>query len=118
MYKDRHPTSCLICYAAIVKELNVTTLFVRVCTVYLLIRYFQIARHFNRYLYKHMGSAQINKMFERKIMNILLFSILNICFGYSKELSHRESSFNYPQHVLIEKNENIFKYPLLSDGLQ
>ena len=26
-----------------------------------------------------------------------------MCFGCSKEPSHRDSSFEYPQHVLVEK---------------
>ena len=32
-------------------------------------------------------------------MNIFLSVSLNICFGCSKEPSHRDSSFEYPQHM-------------------
>ena len=34
--------------------------------------------------------------FLRKIMNIFLPIIFSICFGCSKEPSHRDSSFEYP----------------------
>ena len=37
-----------------------------------------------------------------------------MCFGYSKELSHREGSFEYPQHMFWmrnkEKNSNTHSY--------
>ena len=35
-----------------------------------------------------------------------------MCFGYSKEPSHRDGSFEYPKH-----NKIIFSYTLLSGGL-
>ena len=34
-----------------------------------------------------------------KIVIIFLSIRLNMCFGCSKELSHRDSSFEYPQHM-------------------
>ena len=43
--------------------------------------------------------VQLNKYFERKIVDIFLSISLNFCFGYSKEPSHLESSFEYPQHM-------------------
>ena len=36
-------------------------------------------------------------------VNIFLPISLNMCFGCSKEQSHRDGSFEYPQHVLVEK---------------
>ena len=41
-------------------------------------------------------------------MIVFLPISLNMCFGCSKELSHRDGSFEYPQHVLVEKKENYF----------
>ena len=42
--------------------------------------------------------------FKRKIVNIFLPISFNICCGYSKEpsrfwVSHRDGSFEYPQHM-------------------
>ena len=41
--------------------------------------------------------------FGRKIVNIFLSISLNFCFAYSKEPSHQDGSFEYPQHMLVEK---------------
>ena len=47
--------------------------------------------------------------FERKIVNIFLPISLNICFGYTKEPSHLDGSFEYPQHMFRLRNKkNIF----------
>ena len=41
-----------------------------------------------------------------------------MCFGCSKEPSHWDGSFEYPQHMFWMRNkENSFRYALLSDGL-
>ena len=41
-----------------------------------------------------------------------------MCFGCSKEPSHRDGSFEYPQHMFWTRNEeNSFQYALLSGGL-
>ena len=43
----------------------------------------------------------------RKFAIILLSISLNMCFGFSKEPSHRDGSFEYPQHMFwlrIKKN--------------
>ena len=42
---------------------------------------------------------KINKNFERKIANISLPINFNISLGCSKERSHCNGSFEYPQHV-------------------
>ena len=43
--------------------------------------------------------------FQRKIVNIFLLIIFNICFWCLKELSQWDGSFEYPQHMfwLINK---------------
>ena len=47
--------------------------------------------------------VQINKNFLRKNVNIFLPNSFNLCFGCSKEPSHLDGSFEYPQYVLVEK---------------
>ena len=39
------------------------------------------------------------RIFLRKIVVILLSINFNMCFGCSKEPSHRDGSFEYPQHM-------------------
>ena len=41
---------------------------------------------------------------ESKFVNIFLPINLNICFGCSKELSHLDGSFEYPQHMFWLRN--------------
>ena len=42
-----------------------------------------------------------------------------MCFGCSKEPSHRDGSFEYPQHMFwLRNNKNNFSYTLLSGGLK
>ena len=49
----------------------------------------------------------ISKNFQRKILNIFLPIIFGISFGCSKEPSHLDSSFEYPQHLFWLRNEKI-----------
>ena len=42
-----------------------------------------------------------------KIVNIFLSISLNIRFGCSKEPSHRDGSFEYPQHMFWLRNKKI-----------
>ena len=44
-----------------------------------------------------------------KIVSIFLAISFDMCFGCSKELSHRDSSFEYPQHMfwLRDKENNV-----------
>ena len=51
-----------------------------------------IISHINPYVW-------INRIFEHKIVNIFLLISFSICFGCSKEPSHRDGSFEYPQHM-------------------
>ena len=41
----------------------------------------------------------------RKNVIIFLSISLNMCFGCSKGLSHRDSSFEYPQHLFWLRNK-------------
>ena len=50
-------------------------------------------------------------------MNISLSISFNICFGCSKEQSHRDGSFEYPQHMLLLRNEKVNVYTLFSAGM-
>ena len=53
----------------------------------------------------------------RKIAVIFLSISLNICFGSSKEPSHREGSFEYPEHMFKLRNKkNNFKLRTLIWG--
>ena len=41
-----------------------------------------------------------------------------MCFGFSKELSHRDGSFEYPQHMFwLRNNRNDFQLHTLIWGL-
>ena len=53
-----------------------------------------------------------------KIVNIFLLISFNICFGCSKESSHWDGAFEYPQHMFWLRNKKInFRYALLTKGL-
>ena len=56
---------------------------------------------------KSIGDLQINKILGCKIVNFFLPINLNICFGCSKEPSHWDGSFEYPQHMLWLRNKKI-----------
>ena len=62
--------------------------------------------------------GQLSKIFQRKIAIIFLSISLNMCFGCSKEQSHRDGSFEYQQHMFWLKNKKIiFSNAPLSGGL-
>ena len=44
---------------------------------------------------------------QRKTVNIFLPIIFGISFGCSKEPSHRDCSFEYPQHMFWLRNKKI-----------
>ena len=48
------------------------------------------------------------KNFQHKIVNIFLPIMLSICFGCSKEPSHWDGSFEFPQHMFCLRNKKIF----------
>ena len=49
----------------------------------------------------------ISNLFQHTIVNIFLPIIFSICFGCSKEPSHRDGSFEYPQHMLWLRNKKL-----------
>ena len=52
----------------------------------------------------------VEQIFWRKIVIIFLPINLNICFGCSKEPSHRDVSFEYPQHMFwLGNKKNNFQ---------
>ena len=57
-----------------------------------------------------------NTIFERKILNISLPISYNKCFGCSKEPSHQDGSFEWPQHMFWLRNKK--KYSSLVRTLQ
>ena len=60
----------------------------------------------------------LDKYVQRKIVNIFLPIVFSICFGCSKELSHSDGSFEYPQHMFWLRNKKmIFCYTLLTKCL-
>ena len=62
---------------------------------------------------------EINKKIGCKIVNIFLSISFSICFGCSKESSHWDDSFEYPQQTFWLRNKKIifFNFALLSNGL-
>ena len=68
-------------------------------------------------LYKTIDLDKL--IFERKIVNIFLPISFNIYFGCSKEPSHGDSYFEYPQHMFWLRNKKVvFWYELLTKGLK
>ena len=67
-------------------------------------------------MFKVADLVSLNEIFQRTIVNIFLLINLNMCFGCSKELSHWEGSFEYPQHMFWLRNKNNFWYALLTKG--
>ena len=64
----------------------------------------------------NIGPAK--QRYSAKVAIIFLSISLNLCFGCSKEPSHRDGSFEYPQHMFLLRNKKIiFSYVLLSGGL-
>ena len=54
---------------------------------------------------------------KRKIAIIFLSISLNMCLGCPKELSHQDSSFEYPQHMFWLRNKkNNFQLRILIWG--
>ena len=67
----------------------------------------------------NISQVYINTNLQRKFVNIPLPIVLSIWFGCSKEPSHWDNSFEYPQHMFWLKNKkSIFLgYKLLTKGL-
>ena len=63
--------------------------------------------------------AKLKQNFERKIAIIFLSIYLNMGFECSKEPSHRDDSFEYPQHMFWLRNKKKkFSYALLIWGAE
>ena len=64
--------------------------------------------HIQPVAYNDIGPVKQKKL--RKIAIIFLSIRLNICFGCSKEPSHRDGSFEYPQHMYwLQNKKNNFQ---------
>ena len=50
-------------------------------------------------------AGQLSKNNLRKIVIIFLSISLNLCYGCSKEPSHKDGSFEYPQHMFWLRNK-------------
>ena len=66
-----------------------------------------------------MISKGLNKQtFSHKILYMFLPIIFNMCFGCSKEPSHWDGSFEYPQRMFWLRNKKInFLLHTLNDPL-
>ena len=57
-----------------------------------------------------LSKSQLSKNNLLKIAIIFLSISLNMCLGCSKKPSHRDGSFEYPQHIFWLRNKkNIFQ---------
>ena len=61
-------------------------------------------------IWQNIYTGQSKHIFLRKLVNNFLSSSFNICFGCSKELSHRDGSFEYPQHLFWLRNKISFTH--------
>ena len=63
---------------------------------------------------EYLTKVQINKALESKTVNIFLSIRLNIVLG-AQEPSHRDGSFEYPQHLFWLKNKknNFYLHTLI-----
>ena len=50
----------------------------------------------------------MNKNLQSKIVNIFLPILFSICCGCSKEPSHLDGSFEYPQHMFWMRNKESY----------
>ena len=53
----------------------------------------------------HVQRIRPVKKKKLKIAIIFVFISLNMCFGCSKEPSHRDGSYEYPQHMFWLRNK-------------
>ena len=54
-----------------------------------------------------IANSLYHKNFERKSVNIFFNNSFKICFGHSKEPSHLDGSFEYPQHMFWLRNKKF-----------
>ena len=65
------------------------------------------AQYVNTGIEEYIFQVWIHKIFKRKLVNFFLPISFIICFGYSKEPSHRDGSFEHPQHMFWMRNKKI-----------
>ena len=58
-----------------------------------------------------------HKIVVNKVLNVFSSIILNMCFRCSKEPSHGDGSFEYPQHIFCLRYKNYFYNVILSEVL-
>ena len=58
--------------------------------------------------------VRVNIFFERKIVNISVSISFDMCFGCSKQLSHWDISFEYPQDIFWLRKKKISFSVMLS----
>ena len=52
-----------------------------------------------------LSAISYKRKIWHKIVSIFLSINLNICFGFSKEPSHRDGSYEHPQHMVWSNNK-------------
>ena len=52
----------------------------------------------------------LTNLLQRQIVVVFLSISLNVCFGCSKEPSHSDGSFDYPQHMFCRVRTDLEKY--------
>ena len=103
------------------------TLYFRACS-YISLCWLQTAKEYKQWVmvirerrhWMPLAKGQLSKNNLRKIEIIFLSISLNMCFGCSKEPSHRDGSFEYPQQKIRKNNfqlRTLIWRPALSSGL-
>ena len=72
--------------------------------------------NFPTYILTLISIGLDKQIFECKIVNFFLLISFNICCGCSKEPSHRDGSFEYPQHMFWVKNKGKILLGILNES--
>ena len=67
-----------------------------------------ITKYSEKYNLNLIGQDKQKNEHKHKIVNIFLRISFNICFGCSKEPSHWDGSFEYPQHMFYLRNKDNY----------
>ena len=59
------------------------------------------------YLFIYRTTGLDSQKNQRKIVNIFLPISFSLCFGCSKEPSHWDGTFEFPQHMFWLRNQKI-----------
>ena len=68
--------------------------------------------NFHPWGYHIIVRFQIRKLFSPITVIVFLPININVCFGCSKELSHRDGSFEYPQHMFWLRSKIFFFFQI------